>query len=53
MTSKEDKPFFLRRLPEDLRSQLADRAKESERSLTSEILVRLRQSVRSTDETTA
>ena len=45
-----DRPFFLRRLPEEVRRRLADAARASERSLTAEIIHRLRQSVRAIDE---
>jgi hypothetical protein len=39
------KPLFVR-CPEELRDQLLDRARESERSLTAEVVYRLRQSLR-------
>jgi hypothetical protein len=39
-------PFFLRRFPIELRSRLEQQAKVSERSLTAEILVRLRNSLK-------
>jgi hypothetical protein len=42
------KPFLLR-LDEELRLQIADRARESDRSLNGEITQRLRQSLRTTD----
>jgi len=48
--SKEDKPFFLRRLPEAVRRRLADEAGTSERTLTAEIIHRLRQSLRTSNQ---
>jgi hypothetical protein len=39
------KPFFFR-FPEELREQLEERARDSERSLTAEIVWRLRNSLR-------
>ena len=53
MASKETKPFFLRRLPEEVRRQLADQARASERTLTAEIIHRLRQSLRHAGEAPA
>jgi hypothetical protein len=44
-----DRPFFLRRFPEEVRRRLSDEARASERSLTAEIIHRLRQSLRSRD----
>jgi Arc-like DNA binding domain len=49
----DNRPFFLRRFPEDVRRRLADEARASERSLTAEIIHRLRQSLRATDEAAA
>jgi hypothetical protein len=46
----DDRPFFLRRFPEEVRRRLVDEARASERSLTAEIIYRLRQSLRATDE---
>jgi predicted HicB family RNase H-like nuclease len=46
----DDRPFFLRRLPEEIRRRLAKEAKASERSLTAEIIHRLRQSLRADEE---
>jgi hypothetical protein len=48
-----DRPFFLRRFPEGIRSRIADEARASERSLTAEIIHRLRQSLRGTHEGSA
>jgi hypothetical protein len=48
-----DRPFFLRRFPEEIRRRLADEAKASGRSLTAEIIHRLRQSLRATDQAAA
>lgn len=47
---KEDKPFFLRRLPDAVRRRLADEARTSERTLTAEIIHRLRQSLRTSNQ---
>ena len=49
----DDRPFFLRRLPEEVRRRLADEARASERTLTAEIIHRLRQSLRASDEAAA
>ena len=46
------KPLFLR-LDEELRRQLIDKARESDRSLTGEINNRLRKSLRASDEAAA
>ena len=46
------KPLFVR-CPSELREQLVDRAKEAERSLTAEVVFRLRQSLRAPDEAAA
>ena len=46
----DHRPFFLRRLPEEVRRRLADEATASERTLTAEIIHRLRQSLRASDE---
>ena len=40
------RPVFLRSFPEELRRQLAEQAKAAERSLTSEIIYRLKASFR-------
>ena len=45
----DDRPFFLRRFPNEVRRRLVDEARASERSLTAEIIYRLRQSLRATD----
>jgi hypothetical protein len=50
---KDCRPFFLRRFPEEIRRRLADEARASERSLTAEIIHRLRQSFQATDEAAA
>jgi len=50
---KDERPFFLRRFPEEVRRRLADEARASERSLTAEIIHRLRQSLRTADEAAA
>ena len=58
LMAKEDhgrpirKPLFLR-LVEELRRQLIDKARESDRSLTGEINNRLRKSLRASDEAAA
>ena len=54
MSSKRPKrpnrePVFLR-FPEGLRSQLEDQARASERSLTAEVVFRLRNSLQATNE---
>lgn len=46
------RPLFLR-LDEELRRQLIDKARESDRSLTGEINNRLRNSLRASDEAAA
>ena len=46
------KPLFLR-LDEELRHQLVEKARESDRSLTGEINNRLRKSLRASDEAAA
>jgi hypothetical protein len=46
------KPIFLR-CPEELRTRLVDRARESERSLTAEVVYRLRRSLQTADEAAA
>ena len=43
------KPLFVR-CPPELRQQLVDRAKAAERSLTAEVVFRLRQSLRVAEE---
>jgi predicted HicB family RNase H-like nuclease len=50
---KDDRPFFLRRFPEEVRRRLAEEARAAERSLTAEIIHRLRQSLRAADEPAA
>jgi hypothetical protein len=46
------RPLFVR-CPEELRQQLSDKARESERSLNAEVVYRLRQSLRAADEAAA
>jgi hypothetical protein len=46
------RPLFVR-CPQELREQLLDRARESERSLTAEVIYRLRQSLRPANEAAA
>lgn len=44
-TSSRDADKFVVRLPDGFREQIADLAKASERSMNSEIIVRLKQSI--------
>ena len=46
------KPLFVR-CPPELHDQLIDRARQAERSLTAEVVFRLRQSLRAVDEAAA